>query len=119
MPGRPSHRIPRLGGTLTIAIVEKHSSPMLSRKGSEKAPYQNVVARLQQRSKLGTSRPSDDVERLCFDVHWESAKGAFGVIVDPDEVALTRDMVCLVSTQPWACYFLHRMNLSTKVCRCS
>jgi len=78
---------------------------MLSRKGSEKAPYRNVMARLQQRSKLGTLRPSDDVERLCFDVHWEIAKGAFGVIVDPDEVELTPDMVCVVSTQPLARYF--------------
>ena len=43
-----------------------------------------VLAELQQRSKLGNLKPSDEVEGLKFEVCWQPAKGALGVIISPE-----------------------------------
>ena len=56
-----------------------------------------MLARLQLRSKLGNSTTSDEVEGLHFTVHWEAAKGAFGVSIDPGEAGLTSSALRVVS----------------------
>ncbi|KAJ7502829.1 mediator complex subunit MED14-domain-containing protein [Mycena galericulata] len=80
--GRPRTKLPSLGGTLTISIVEaKAQSQTL---GPARSPKARVLAEIQQRSKLGTLRPSDEVEGLKFEVRWEPAKGALGAVIAPD-----------------------------------
>jgi mediator of RNA polymerase II transcription subunit 14 len=66
-------------------MVEKHS-PTRTGKGPERTPCQRALARLQHRSKLRNSQQSDEVEGLQFVVYWEAAKGAFGVMVNPEDV---------------------------------
>ena len=80
---------------MTVAIVENHSK---NNKGPERTPEQRVLARLQHKSKLGNSTTSDEVEGLHFTVHWDAAKGAFGVPVDPREVSLGPNPLRVVST---------------------
>ncbi|KAF9528468.1 mediator complex subunit MED14-domain-containing protein [Crepidotus variabilis] len=87
LPGRPKFKIPLNGGTLTISIVEKRS-PIRDSKEPDRTPRQRVLSRIQQRAKLGDSKPSDEVEGLQFAVRWEAASGAFGVFVNPEEVTL-------------------------------
>ncbi|KAJ6558514.1 mediator complex subunit MED14-domain-containing protein [Mycena vulgaris] len=80
--GRPRTKLPLLGGTLTISIVEAKSQPQA--RGPARSPKARVLAELQQRSKLGTLRPSDEVEGLKFEVRWEPAKGALGAVIFPE-----------------------------------
>ncbi|KAJ7690643.1 MED14-domain-containing protein [Mycena rosella] len=80
--GRPRTKLPLLGGTLTISIVE--AKPLPQARGPARSPKARVLAELQQRSKLGTLRPSDEVEGLKFEVRWEPAKGALGAVISPD-----------------------------------
>ncbi|KAF7375946.1 Mediator of RNA polymerase II transcription subunit 14 [Mycena sanguinolenta] len=80
--GRPRAKLPLLGGTLTISIVEaKHASQT---RGPARSPKARVLAELQHRAKLDTSRASDEVEGLKFEVRWEPAKGALGVVISPE-----------------------------------
>ena len=83
---------------MTVAIVE-NSSKSRNTKGPERTPEQRVLARLQQKSKLGNSKASDEVEGLHFTVHWEAAKGAFGVPVNPSEVSLPPSTLRVVSDE--------------------
>ncbi|KAJ6495613.1 mediator complex subunit MED14-domain-containing protein [Mycena vitilis] len=79
---RPRAKLPLLGGTLTISIVEaKHPSQI---HGPARTPKARVLAELQHRSKLGTLRASDEVEGLKFEVRWEPAKGALGAIISSE-----------------------------------
>ncbi|KAJ7497072.1 mediator complex subunit MED14-domain-containing protein [Mycena latifolia] len=80
--GRPRTKLPLLGGTLTISIVD--AKPQSQSRGPARSPKARVLAELQQRSKLGTLRPSDEVEGLKFEVRWEPAKGALGAVISPD-----------------------------------
>ncbi|KAJ7078861.1 mediator complex subunit MED14-domain-containing protein [Mycena belliarum] len=80
--GRPRTKLPQLGGTLTISIVEAKPPPPT--RGPARSPKARVLAELQQRSKLGALRPSDEVEGLKFEVRWEPAKGALGAVISPD-----------------------------------
>ncbi|KAJ7755751.1 mediator complex subunit MED14-domain-containing protein [Mycena maculata] len=80
--GRPRTKLPLLGGTLTISIVEAKAQPQT--RGPARSPKARVLAELQQRSKLGTFRPSDEVEGLQFEVRWEPAKGALGAVISPE-----------------------------------
>ncbi|KAF8170264.1 mediator complex subunit MED14-domain-containing protein [Mycena galopus ATCC 62051] len=80
-PGRARPKLPLLGGTLTISIVEaKHPST----GGPARSPKARVLAELQHRSKLGTLRASDEVEGLKFEVRWEPSKGALGAVISPE-----------------------------------
>ncbi|KAJ6497836.1 mediator complex subunit MED14-domain-containing protein [Mycena sanguinolenta] len=80
--GRPRAKLPLLGGTLTISIVEaKHPSQT---RGPARSPKARVLAELQHRAKLGALRASDEVEGLKFEVRWEPAKGALGVVISPE-----------------------------------
>ena len=44
-----------------------------------------MLSELQLKAKLGSARPSDEVEGLKFEVKWEPMKGALGVVIDQDE----------------------------------
>jgi mediator of RNA polymerase II transcription subunit 14 len=90
--GRPRTKLPLLGGTLTISIVEAKSKPQT--RGPARSPKARVLAELQQRSKLGTLKPSDDVEGLKFEVRWEPAKGALGAVIAPE---IPEDFLVIVS----------------------
>ncbi|KAJ6602180.1 mediator complex subunit MED14-domain-containing protein [Mycena sp. CBHHK59/15] len=80
--GRPRTKLPLLGGTLTISIVEAKAQAQT--RGPVRSPKARVLAELQQKSKLGGSRPSDEVEGLRFEVRWEPAKGALGAVISPE-----------------------------------
>ncbi|KAF8904360.1 mediator complex subunit MED14-domain-containing protein [Gymnopilus junonius] len=88
--GRPRPKIPLLGGTLTISIVEA-KAPAQVGTGPARTPRQRVLSYLQQRSKLGTCRPSDEVEGLRFEAQWEPAKGALGISIAPEGTYLPED----------------------------
>ncbi|KDR75325.1 hypothetical protein GALMADRAFT_249364 [Galerina marginata CBS 339.88] len=89
-PGRPRPKIPLLGGTLIMSIVETRA-PAQAGPGPARKSRQRVLARLQQKSKLGNGKPSDEVEGLKFVVQWEPAKGALGVLVPLEETYLPED----------------------------
>lgn len=72
-------KLPSHGGTLTISIVEKVD------KKSVRSPIARMLAELQQKSKLGDMRPSDDVENLQFDAKWEPMKGVLAANIDAEE----------------------------------
>lgn len=78
-------KLPSHGGTLTISIVEKKSV---------RSPIARMLAELQQKSKLGDMRPSDDVETLQFDAKWEPMKGVLAANIDAEEtIAAVKELV--------------------------
>ncbi|KAK7045730.1 mediator complex subunit [Paramarasmius palmivorus] len=83
-PQRHQAKLPLLGGTVTISIVE---CPTLFRSG-KRSSRALALAELQQKSKLGTMKPSDDVEGLKFEVHWEPTPGALNVNVTAQDCVL-------------------------------
>ncbi|KAF5386160.1 hypothetical protein D9615_002363 [Tricholomella constricta] len=91
LPGRQRFKLPLLGGTITISIVEA-SGPIQTGPGPARSPKARAFAKLQRKSKLGSASPSDEVEGLRFQVLWEPAKGAFGVKV-PAEESISNDLL--------------------------
>lgn len=55
------------------------------------------MANLQQRSKLGNERPSDEVEGLKFEVRWEPANGALGVGIPAEVFIVPEGLLHIVS----------------------
>lgn len=96
LQGRPRSKLPLLGGTLTISIVEGISP---NRTGPDLIPISRarVAARLQLKSKLKNARPSDEMEQFHFVVHWEPAKGALGIAIPSDESVLPPGALQVVS----------------------
>lgn len=88
--------VPLLGGTIIISIVETHR-PAQSNSSPTRTPQKRAIARLQQKTKLGGAKPSDEVEGLRFMVHWEPTKGALGVLIPSDQLVLSRDALQVVS----------------------
>ncbi|KAM6502426.1 Mediator complex subunit MED14 domain containing protein [Amanita muscaria] len=84
---RTRHKIPLLGGTLTVSIVETHGSPQAG-GGPLRSAKARLVAKLQQNSKLGKSYLSDEVEGLIFDARWQPVQGALGVNLPVEALAL-------------------------------
>ncbi|KAH9945691.1 MED14-domain-containing protein [Amylocystis lapponica] len=88
VPGRPAPhhkvKIPPLGGTLTVSIVR--IQPTNSKLG--RSPKDRVLAALQEKAKLDSKRPSDEVEQLRLDVKWEPEKGALGINVSAEDIRL-------------------------------
>ncbi|KAH8119598.1 MED14-domain-containing protein [Phellopilus nigrolimitatus] len=86
-PGRPVFnqrmRVPPLGGSLTISLVDTHSSNKAG-GGPLRTPKDRILAKLQRDGKLGGSRPSDEVETFRIDVKWEPVNGALGANTSPD-----------------------------------
>lgn len=44
-----------------------------------------MLSELQLKAKLGSARPSDEVEGLKFEVKWDPIQGTLGVTIDQDE----------------------------------
>ncbi|KAH0826875.1 mediator complex subunit MED14-domain-containing protein [Lanmaoa asiatica] len=88
VPGRvqPPNRIklPPHGGTLTISIVENRANSKVG-GGPARPPAARMLSELQLKAKLGSARPSDEVEGLKFEVNWEPMKGTLGVLINQDE----------------------------------
>ena len=109
VPGRPPPlpnrlKLPALGGTLTISIVEAHASPQAG-GGPARSSKARVLAELQQKSKLGSAKLSDQVEGLKFEVRWEPIKGALGVVISvedgmtaPGELSVVSSVACSLTT---------------------
>jgi mediator of RNA polymerase II transcription subunit 14 len=101
VPGRPApppHRskLPALGGTLTISVISTHG-PVQAGGGPARSPKARILAELQQKSKIGSGRPSDEVEGLKFQVRWEPAKGALGVVIPAEEATQASSELFVVS----------------------
>ncbi|KAI0316938.1 mediator complex subunit MED14-domain-containing protein [Amylostereum chailletii] len=79
-PPQPRLRLPPLGGTLTLSLVD---SPTPRR-----APASRVLADLQARAKLAGRRASDDVESVRWEVKWAPVPGALGVKLFPEDAVL-------------------------------
>lgn len=92
--GRQRPKLPLLGGTLTISITE--SPRRLSGSGSGRAPRARVLTKLQHIAKFGDAKPSDEVEGLNFQVHWDAIKGALGISIPPEAYALSIDDLKIV-----------------------
>lgn len=107
VPGRapPPHRLklPPHGGTLTISIVENRASPKVG-GGPARTPVARMLSELQLKAKLGSARPSDEVEGLKFEVKWEPMKGTLGAVIDQDESMAILGELLVVSCD----YFVSR-----------
>ena len=90
---RMRNKLPLLGGTLTVSIVESSDS---IRGRPFRSPKARVIAKIQRISKLGNSKPSDEVEGLKFDVRWDPAQGALGVHLPPESLTLPPDALKVV-----------------------
>jgi len=97
IPGRPRSKLPLLGGTLTVAIVETRAPPQVGGGGPARSSKARVLADLQQKSKLGTTKPSDEVEGLKFEIRWEPAKGALGVNIPLEDSIMPDGLILVVS----------------------
>ena len=100
VPGRPQlppnrNKLPLLGGTLTISIVEAPVSPQVG-GGPARSHKARVLAELEQKAKLGSAKPSDQVEGLKFEIKWEPTKGAMGVVINPEDAMLTPEELFIV-----------------------
>ena len=79
-PRQQQRQLPLLGGKLVISIVQVKEK---TGRNALRSPKARVLAELQGRSRLETSRPSDEVEHMRFDVRWEPENGALGVAPAP------------------------------------
>lgn len=77
-------KLPPYGGTLTISIVENRASSKIG-SGPARSPAARTLSELQLKAKLGSARPSDEVEGLKFEVKWDPIQGALGVAIDQVE----------------------------------
>ncbi|KAF8552437.1 MED14-domain-containing protein [Imleria badia] len=77
-------KLPPHGGTLTISIIENRASPKVG-GGPARSPTARMLSELQLKAKLGSARPSDEVEGLKFEVKWEPMKGTLGVMIDQND----------------------------------
>ena len=92
-PGQQQRQLPLLGGKLTISIVQVKEK---TGRQAMRSPRARVLAELQARSKLDSSRPSDEVEQMRFDVRWEPENGALGVAPAPDDMYMPPDQLRIV-----------------------
>jgi mediator of RNA polymerase II transcription subunit 14 len=97
-PGRAPNRskLPLLGGTLTISILQSFAPPQAG-GGPARSPKARVLADLEQKSKFGNAKPSDEAEALKFQVRWEPTKGALSVIIPPEDAMLSEKDLFIVS----------------------
>ena len=84
-----------VGGALTISITEVQGPPQAG-VGPARTSRQRVIARLQQKSKLGGNKASDEVEGLRFIVTWEPTKGVFGMSTAADDMVLPEGVLQVV-----------------------
>ncbi|TFK53984.1 MED14-domain-containing protein [Heliocybe sulcata] len=86
--------VPRVGGKLTVSIVQKRAPAKLG-GGAARSSKDRILAELQQRAKINSSRPSDEVESMSFEVKWEPTKdpthhenNALGVPIASEDIAV-------------------------------
>lgn len=79
-----------------MSIVETHASPQAG-GGPTRSSKARVLASLQQKSKLGNARPSDQVEGLKFEVQWQPMKGALGVVIAPEDAVMSEGELSIAS----------------------
>ena len=102
-PPPQRHKIPPLGGSLTISIVpvQVHSRIHPHRSTAHppiRSARHNVLAELQERAKLGEkSRPSDGVEHMHLEVKWEPQRDALGVMIPEEATQISPDELKVVS----------------------
>ena len=70
-------------------------SPQIG-SGPARSHKARVLAELEQKAKLGSAMPSDQVEGLKFEIKWEPTKGAMGVVVNPEDATLTPEELFIV-----------------------
>jgi hypothetical protein len=63
---------------------------------SARTPEQIVLARVQQRVKLGNTKPSDEVQPLRLSVTWEPSQGVLAVNLPPSDLTLPRHELAMV-----------------------
>jgi mediator of RNA polymerase II transcription subunit 14 len=99
IPGRAPNRnkMPLLGGTLTISIAQSYAPPQAG-GGPARSSKARLLADLQQKSKLGHAKPSDEAEALSFQVRWEPAKGALSVILSPENTIVPDNELLIVGS---------------------
>ena len=56
-----------------------------------------MLADLEVKTKLGSLKPSDQVEGLKFQVKWEPAQGTLGVTISPDDMVFQAGELDVVS----------------------
>lgn len=95
-------QVPLEGGKLTIEIIEARAS-MQAGGGPARSARARALADLQLKSKLGSMRPSDEVEGLKFQVTWEPSQGAFGVNIPREEMILSPQVLRVVSNLYYIC----------------
>lgn len=93
--GQSQKQLPPLGGKLMISIVQVKEQ---TGRKAMRSPRARVLAELQARSKLATSRPSDEVEHMRFDVRWEPEQGALGVTPAPEDMFISPAELQIVSS---------------------
>lgn len=107
-PSQPSlnrPKLPLLGGTVIISIIETHSSGRAG-AGPSRVPKDRFLAELQERGKIGDRRLSDVVESLQFSVKWEPAKGALGVAIPSEYEVLAEGEMKVVSSFSPLCHIM-------------
>lgn len=85
IPNQNRPKVPLIGGTVTVSLVETRCSQRAG-SGPKRNPKDRILAALQRESKIGSARPSDEVETFRIEVKWEPTKGALGVSTRPDLV---------------------------------
>ena len=90
---------------MIISIVETHRSAQSS-SGPSRTPQKRAIARLQQKTKLGGAKASDEVEGLGFTVRWEPTKGALGVLIPLEQLVLPADALQIVSETATSCIII-------------
>ncbi|PCH43924.1 MED14-domain-containing protein [Wolfiporia cocos MD-104 SS10] len=96
--GRPQPaqraKIPLLGGKIIVSIARAQTTP---NNKSNRSPKARMLAELQEKAKLDTGRPSDEVEPFKFDVKWEPEKGALGVIIPEEDSRMSPSTLAIES----------------------
>jgi mediator of RNA polymerase II transcription subunit 14 len=93
---RPArNKLPLLGGTLSISIIETRTG-LPAGGGSSRSAQVRILNEVAESSKLGDMRPSDQLESLQFSVKWEPVKGALAATVPPEELTMSKHDLIVV-----------------------
>ena len=98
-PRQQQKPLPLLGGKLIISIIQVKEK---TGRSAMRSPKARVLAELQSRARLESTRPSDEVEHMRFDVKWEPESGALGVapsLADMNMALGQLHIVCLTPTR--------------------
>lgn len=93
-------RIPPLGGTITVSLVQTFASSRAG-GGPLRTPIHRILSDLQRSSKVSGAQPSDDVETFRLEVQWEPASGALGVQIPPELMLIETQSLSVVRFLPF------------------